>query len=333
MTEPPRPLPHPTFKPLTGRPIALDGPIRWGCSGRGWNCCVDKAIPVRPYDLVRLRHALKQPAQTILSEGTVTFSWDRDGAMIGHLRRVPYEGARAACVFYEEVTNVRAREIREQDPERFAGLPEQVRRAADSAAAGEWRVAGLCGVHGHRPEACRGFPFQRDPSAPTGSASPVQQLFRCSSCALSTPTTPRRVLEENAIEPYWHADDAWRATVRYLYAHGVANISHPSYRALPLATAERAELWASMYVPDADPQVVARYPEQWRLDDDPDGDLAIYHTLLQAALDRVDALVLEHGVEPSTLGLDGMTVARPDLDRLLDEAREALPGALDGAAA
>src|SRR6476660_2062555 len=94
-------------KPLPLKPIDPDEAIRWGCSGKGWHCCVDFTIPVRPYDLVRLRHALHQPSEWLINNSYVNFVWD-GGTFVGQLAQVPYERNRNACVFYEEVTNVGA---------------------------------------------------------------------------------------------------------------------------------------------------------------------------------------------------------------------------------
>jgi hypothetical protein len=307
------------FRALPARPVDADAPIHWGCSGRGWNCCTDKAIAVRPYDMVRLRHALRRSSQDLVNDGTVTFHWEPDGSMLGRLPRVPYESNRTACAFYEEVTNLRAREIRDQDPGRFASLPEPVRRAADSHGRGEWRVAGLCGIHRHRPEACRGFPFQRDPLATDGGA--VKQIFRCGSCALSRETTPREVLEENEIAPFWRADDAYRQVARYLHARGAARDASAGYRTLPLDDTARAELWAAMYVPDGHPEVAERFPQQWLADDDPAGDLEILRLAMEQTLQRIDALVVAAGAAPDDLGSTRARAERPDLGRLLDPTR------------
>ena len=60
-----------------------DAPMRWGCSLKGWNCCVDKAIPVRPYDMLRLRHALEVPSPVA---GTLTRVLAKEGETVpmGH---------------------------------------------------------------------------------------------------------------------------------------------------------------------------------------------------------------------------------------------------------
>ena len=312
------------WRPLPTRPIDPDESIRWGCSGKGWNCCTDKVIPVRPYDIVRLRHAVRQPSEWLINNQYVTFVWDGSGAFVGYLGQVAYERTRKACVFYEEVTNVRAREIRDRDPERFVTLPDHVRRSADSIAAGEWRVAGLCNAHQNRPEACRGFPFQRDPAREQREhESPVLQVFSCGTCALSTPTTPRAVMADNQLEPYWRADDALLEVMRYLHSLGASKLKHADYTALAIGDNARAELWASMYAPDNNAAIVTAFPEQWRSELDVAGDAAIYRMLLEQVMDRTDALVAGSSVDPATLGVrDAPLRARPDLDRLMDPARE-----------
>ncbi|MQA00983.1 MAG: hypothetical protein GEU80_16990 [Dehalococcoidia bacterium] len=315
------------WKSLAAHAIDFDEPIHWGCSGRGWHCCTDKVIPVRPYEVIRLRHAMRQSGRDLLNSGLVTFVWDAAGTLVSYLRQVPYERTRKACVFYEEVTNIDARRIREEAPERFAGLPEQVQRAADSDARGEFRVAGLCNAHQHRPEACRGFPFQRDPARERNpeDASGLQ-VFRCGTCALSTPTTPRAVMLDNDLEEFWRADDAFLAVSRYLQSRGLARVVHADYRSLHLTDEQRTELWASMYVPEAVPEVIERFPEQWLAPMDLEGDREIYRLVLEALLDRVDALVAERGTGPADLGpRDRAPVSRPDLASMLDPARALLP--------
>jgi hypothetical protein len=93
--------------------VQWDEAVLWGCSLKGWNCCVDKGITVRPYDIVRLRHALGRPAQEITADQTVTFAWHGPtGALIGSLAHKPYTPGHVACVFFDEVTNVSARALR-----------------------------------------------------------------------------------------------------------------------------------------------------------------------------------------------------------------------------
>ena len=311
------------WRSLPTRPIDPDQSIRWGCSGKGWHCCVDKVISMRPYDVVRLRHAVHQPSEWLINERYVTFVWDGAGAFMGYLAQVAYERTRKACVFYDEITNVRAKEIRENDPERFASLPPNVQQAADSTANGEWRVAGLCNAYMNRPEACRGFPFQRDPARERRQHEfPMLQIFRCGTCALSTPTTPRAVMTDNQLEPYWRADDAFLEVMRYLRSRGASNVTHANYERLPITDAARGELWASMYAPDTNAAIAAAYPEQWHADLDIDGDMAIYRMLLEQVLDRVDAMVTASGIDPVALGVRGDPLrARPDLDRLMDPER------------
>ena len=148
----PEPVPLPlTTKKRKGRRVDPDAPLRWGCSLKGWNCCIDAGIAVRPYDMLRLRHATGRPAHELVNDATVTFAWEAgSGILLGRLAHRPYEGGRVACVFLEELTNLDVQRVRDEDPERFAGLPEHVQRAAGSSARsstrGEWKVAGLCGV-------------------------------------------------------------------------------------------------------------------------------------------------------------------------------------------
>ena len=148
---------------LSGPRIDLDAPLNWDCSSRGWHCCVDKAIPLTPYDVVRLRHSAGKTSQELIDAHEVTFEW-RGGLMAAWLAQVPYEGNHRACMFYDELTNTDIARIRDEDPDRFAGFPERVKRAADSQSGGTYRIAGLCGVHMNRPEACRAFPFMLRPT-------------------------------------------------------------------------------------------------------------------------------------------------------------------------
>lgn len=322
----PQPLPIAARKRKSWR-VDLDEPISWGCSLKGWNCCVGVGIAVRPYDMLRLRHAAGRPSQELVNDAVVTFEWEPgSGILYGRLAHRPYEGGQVACVFLDELTNLDIRRMRDEDPERFAGLPETVQRAAEARDDQEWRVAGLCGVHTGRPEPCRGFPFQRFP-AHDGAAegSEVHQLFRCGSCALATPTTPRAVLEDESLEEYWRADDAFRQLCRYLFSVGAANSPDPAYRHLLPDASQRLQLWAALYLVDTHPALGARAGEQWRAPLDVEGDRALYRALLDDLLERVDALVAQSGIEPSELGIAGDTIARPDLDALLDPARPLLP--------
>ena len=298
--------------------------MRWGCSLKGWNCCVDKAVPVRPYDMLRLRHALSAPASA-LADDVVHFAWNpQNGTLIGSLAHRPYEQGRRACIFLEEITNLDARAIRDNDPARFASLPDRVQRAAGSTYDGELRVAALCRAHQNRPEVCRGFPFQRfvEPHAAGGPSVEVKQTHRCGSCALSTVTTAREIFESESAGEYWRALDAYWPVENYLLSMGAANISHPEYRRLP---AERSlAIWRGLYLADDQPAVAERFPEQWRADLDIAGDREIFRLLLLGALDAVDALVEQSGEDPLDLGFSGEAWERPDIDPLLDPARPLL---------
>ncbi len=308
------------------RPVDLDEPLRWGCSSKGWHCCVDMHVPLRPYDMVRLRHAAGRPAQEIINDQLVTFAWDESGFLTGRLATQPYERDREACVFFEELTNVQARALREDEPERFASLPDHVRQAAESERAGEWRIAGLCGVHAGRPEACRGYPFQRDPARERREHdSPVVSVGRCGTCALSGNTTVREVLTENELDEFWRADDAWLEVARYAHSRGAANIDDSDYRRLPLEAAALTELWVATYVPDTNASVLEHFGEQWRSPLDLDGDRDLYRVMLEEFIERVDAAVERSGLDPTSLGGPDEDWPRPDLDRLLDGARLLLP--------
>lgn len=306
-------------------PVALDEVISWGCSGKGWNCCTDKAIPVKPYDMVRLRHATSKPSQALINERIVHFDWDDAGTLAGWLAQRPYEANRVACLFFEEVTNRDAVRMRAEDPERFAAMPQAVRDAADRPQGGTWRVAGLCGVHQGRPGACRGYPFQRDPRWSDHPERAAGQIFNCGSCALAERTTVREVMLDNDLVPFWQADDAYRAVAQYLHARGFANISDRRYRALPVDLQQRANVWLALYVPDANPRVRAAFPDHWLTPHDIEGDRQVYRMLLEDVLDRADAMVAASGIDPERLGGPGATAERPDIAALLAPAREALP--------
>lgn len=307
------------------RAVELDEPLRWGCSSKGWRCCTNVRVPVRPYDMVRLRHSLESPAHELINSETVTFTWDEAGVLHGLLATEPHpEGT--VCTFLEEVTNVNAQRMRDTDPDRFAGLPQRVQDAANSDHDGEWRVAALCRVHTGRPEACRGFPFQRDPAREQREhKSPVIQMFHCGTCSLPGETTVRRILEGNDLDAFWRADDAWLATTRYAHGCGLANIDHPDYRRLPLDAAALTELWVATYVPDTNPRVFERFGEQWRSPLDIDGDRDLYRMMLGELIERVDAAVEASGLDPASLGGPDEDWPRPELDHLLDGARLLLP--------
>lgn len=306
-------------------PIALDEVISWGCSGKGWNCCTDKAIPVKPYDMVRLRHSLSKSSQALINERLVHFDWDDSGVLTGWLAQQPYEANRVACAFYEEITNRDARAMREHDPERFAAMPASIQHAADSPQGGTWRVAGLCGVHLGRPAACRGYPFQRDPLWSEHPGQAAGQVFNCGSCALAERTTVREVMLDNSLTPFWQADDAYRAFARYLHALGFANIKDARYRPIPMEPAARSNLWLSLFVPDASARVREAYPDQWTTPLDIEGDREVFRLVLEDVLARVDAIVAVSGLSTDALGGPEPTPPRPDIAALLAPDRAVLP--------
>ena len=312
-------------KKSSQRAIALDESISWGCSAKGWNCCVDKVIAVEPYSMIRLRHAAGKSSQDLINEQLVTLRW-QGGLLTGALAHVPYEASHRACVFYEELTNHDIRRLRDDDPDRFQSFPPAIQQAADRDQTSSYRVAGLCGVHSGRPEVCRGFPFQRKPNwAEQPDLSPAVQLNRCGTCALSESTTPREVMVDNDLGEYWRADDVWRRVKLYLLSRGLADTRDASYVALDVPSEVRAELWVSCFVPDGVAEIAERFPEQWRAPLDIEGDRAVYRQLLENVLDRADALVAEAGADVDALGGDEPTEPRPDLARLLDPSRAVLP--------
>ncbi len=253
--------------------IPLDAPLAWACSGKGWNCCTDKDIPLRPYDVHRLAGALGRPAQALLDEGVFTLEWDGYGILGGWLATRPYEDTRTACVFYDET--------RDEDGH---------------------RTAGLCNAHAGRPEACRGFPFQRYADWPAHPERTAMQVSDCGSCAIARATTAREVMTDNDLAPYWRADDAYRATAQYLHKLGLANLGGSAYRRLPLAPDARLTFWTSMFT----------HPGP-------------YAAALEATLDTADALVAASGLTPYELGGPGAPIPRPDVRSLLDPSRAVLP--------
>ena len=315
-----------TLRKLSGRLTQLDAPVSWDCSSRGWNCCVDKGIPLTPYDVIRLRHSSKKTSQSLIDDSIMTFEW-RGGLMAAWLAQVAYQGNRRACVYYEELTNTDVRRIRDEDPERFASLPPAVQRAADSSQGGSYRVAGLCGTHLNRPEACRAFPFMlRSDWADHPDEAPVEEVHRCGTCALSTKTTARQVMLDNGLDEFWRPAEAWRIIKLYLVSRGLGHASDPKYRSLPLDLPTRTDIWNNCFNPDAFDAVTERFPDQWHTSEDLAGDDQILRLLLTATLDRVDKLVAESGIAIEDLGLIGEPPAdRPDLDRLLDPSRPVLP--------
>ncbi len=314
--------------------LGADDPIHWGCSMKGWNCCIDKGIVVRPYDMVRLRHAVSKPAHEITNENTVTFAWHGPtGALVGSLGHVPYGEGHVACSFYDEITNVSAARMREEDPERFASMPLSVQRAADASAANEYRVAGLCQAHQNRPEVCRAFPFQREISVDDAGVTTEHGMMRvnaCGSCSLSTPTTPRQTVESEDIGEYWRAHDVFTSVTAYYRSRGAAKpdtelAQMVGYQALPISEVELAELWGSMYLVDRDATVVEQHAEQWLADLDIDGDRAIYLAVMAHALDRIDAAVAASGLALDQLGVPGQVpVLRPNIEWMLDPSRPVL---------
>lgn len=312
------------------RPVEPDAPLSWGCSGKGWNCCVGKGISVWPYDLIRARHALGRSAQQLINDGTVTFGWyPLNGALVGMFARRRYHDGRDACIFLDEVTNRDVQARRDTDPAAFRALPDFVQRAATSQAEGEWKVAGLCAIHTGRPMVCRGFPFARREVTDRDSDEQqfgLNEVHRCGSCALHEPTTPRAVLEAEGIADYWRAWDAFEATATYLRGLGVAVLNSADHRVLPADEEQRSGVWVGMYVPESHPEITDRFGEQWREHDDADRDREIYRLVMMRALDEAERLVAESGIDPEQLGFaEEAAAARPDLDALLDPGRETLP--------
>lgn len=308
-------------QPQTRR-VDADATVLWGCSMKGWNCCVDRSIPVYPYDMVRLRHALGRPSADLIDDGTVSFAWSpADGSLLGSLPHRPYGAGQSACVFLDVITNLDAREMQEREPERFESMPGPVQRSADSTTGAAWDVAALCRVHTSRPEACRAFPYQRvatlNPDGAVRSAE-VHEVSRCGTCAFSTPTTPRAVLEDESIDEFWRARSGLLQVANYLHSLGVANVDHPGYRAYAVDAVAR--LWTQLFMPDEDEQIAAVFPDQWREPEDIEGDRAIHRILLEHAMDRADALVAASGESPSAWGRPGEQRERPVLDALTDRA-------------
>jgi hypothetical protein len=304
----------------------LDAPLNWDCSSRGWHCCVDKGIPLTPYDLIRLRHSTGQTSQQLIDHSEVTFQW-RGGLMAAWLAQVPYEGNHRACTFYEELSNTDIARIRDEDPDRFANLPPTVQRAADRLSGGSYRVAGLCGVHMNRPEACRAFPFMLRPDWPDDpEQATVEEVHRCGTCALSARTTVRQVMLENRLDEFWRPAHAWREVKLYLVSRGLAHANDPKYRSLTLDLEQRTALWSNCFNPDSLDAVAERFPDQWRLDADLEGDDQILRLVLNHVLDRTDEFVAEGGANIEELGLiDDSPMVRPDLEALLDPSRPVLP--------
>lgn len=311
---------------LNTLPVPLDDTILWDCSSKGWHCCVDFGITVKPYDVIRLRHSTGKTSRELINQNAITFQWN-GGTIAGWLAQIPHNGNHRACMFYEELTNQDISRIRDEDPQRFGLLPPTVQQAADRQQGGRYRVAGLCSAHANRPEACRSFPFMRHADwEERPEQEPVSQVHRCGTCALKKKTTVRDIVLENGLEDFWRADLLWRATKGYLISRGLANTTDANYRALPLDDADRLELWGSCFNPDILPEVIERFPDQWQTSLDLAGDRAIHRLVLTAALDQVDALVTESGVPIEDLGLGGQPpMDRPDLEALSDSSLPMLP--------
>jgi Fe-S-cluster containining protein len=318
-----------------GRTVDIDASVEWGCSLKGWNCCVGTAIEVRPYDMIRLRHALRRPAHEIANAGLVEFAWHpQRGTLAGSLTHVPFDGGAVRCTFLEVLSNLDLQRMRDEQPDRFATLPERLRVGADSTAAGERRVGAICGVHENRPSACRTWPMTRRARLATHADAPPEAeltfLNTCRGCELSTPTTVRQLAGGEDVAEHWRADDAQLAAFAYLYSIGCANVEHPQYRALPIE--EVGRVWAAMFLPDADEAIATRHPEQWLADDDRAGDRAILTAVLEHAIERAEALAAARGEELDALGPTGVQAQRPKLAALLDPGRLPAPLATSRAA-
>ncbi len=150
----------------------------------------------------------------------------------------------------------------------------------------------------------------------------MKQVHRCGSCALSTVTTPREIFEDETAGEYWRALDAYWPVEDYLLSMGAANIDHHEYRRLPADPS--LAIWRNLYLPDDQPAIAERFPQQWRAALDIEGDREIFRTLLVQALDAVDVLIEASGEDPLDLGFSGEAWARPDVDALLDTSRPLL---------
>lgn len=308
----------------SGRPIQLDDPLDWACSSKGWNCCVGNAIPLTPYDVVRVRHATQKTSQQLIDDDMITFEW-RGGLMTAWFAQVPAPNNQRACVFYEEMSNDDIRRVREEDPDRFASFPPQVQRAADRS--GDYRVTALCAIHASRPEACRAFPFMLRSDWNDQPEQPAAEVVhRCGTCALKQKTTVRQVLLENGLDEFWRPAEAWRTIKLYLVSRGFGHANDPKYRSLSLDLDTRTEIWTSFFNPDSIEVVAERFPDQWQKPEDLPGDDQMLRLVLATTLDRVDALVAESGISIQDLGLIGEPPAeRPDIEALLDPSRPVLP--------
>ena len=324
-----RPTDHAAFgRRPDGRAVDIDAPVEWGCSLKGWNCCVDTAVAVRPYDMIRLRHALGRPAHERANAGLVEFAWHpRRGTLAGSLAHEPFDGDSVRCTFLQVLSNLDLQHMRAEQPERFAALPERLRAGADSTAVGEHRVGAVCGVHDSRPSACRTWPLTRRARLATRSAEPpgaaLAFISACRGCQLSTPTTVRELAGGEEMAEHWRADDAQLAAFAYLHSIGCANVEHPQYRALPIE--EVGRIWGAMFLPDADEEIAARHPRQWLGGEDRAGDRAILAAVLERAMDRAEALAASRGEQLAELGPTGVRAHRPQLAALLDPARAPAP--------
>jgi hypothetical protein len=301
---------------LGNQALDLDAPISWSCSAQGWNCCVGTLIPVRPFDMIGLSRATGRPASRLLEDDTVALEWDGAGILVGWLHQQPAAGGALACTFYQQFTADEVRSMREGDPERFLALPAPVRAAAESAAGGE-RIAGLCGVHEGRPEACRSFPFRRDPFWHDRPDRAAIRVSDCGTCALAEATTARAVMLDNGLIDYWRADEAYRAVAGYLHGLGLARTRAPGYRPAPVDADAQERLWRALFEADAHPSTSAH-----TLHDD----ARAFARTLESVLATAHALLDRAGVTSEHLGPPSAPPERPDLGALLNPARPVLPG-------
>ena len=96
-------------KSSMNKPLPLDGVINWGCSAKGWNCCVDQLIEIRPYDMIRLRHALERSSDELMGAETVMFEFaPATGRLLGRLPQPDRGDGHPGCRF-PEATKPRAR--------------------------------------------------------------------------------------------------------------------------------------------------------------------------------------------------------------------------------
>lgn len=154
----------------TRKTLNMTDKFKFECIGCG-KCCFNNDIVVNLYDLIRLRHGLKQPTQEILRQNFLSlYIGPSSGLPIISLNFKKLNDAGFTCcpflvpaVDFNDVV-ARLKELSKGDEAKFKELleqyktnPKQLGKDLAGVKVGKW----LCMVHDDRPIICKLFPCGR----------------------------------------------------------------------------------------------------------------------------------------------------------------------------